>query len=994
MRFILFALLWCWPFFATGQELFMKVFNHLNGLPTNTIYDLAVSKKGYLYLATDYGIYNFNGKEFKILPLFECKATTFTDLCFDYKGRLWTRNFSNEIFCLERDTLRLMTHYFSDRSDDLSISRLLTAEQGVYINDQLRVIRLDLKTMRTTDVVTAKDFDRPTASLWDFTIDSSGNIYMKSNNNLWLKPAGKPIVEFSDKFSDDIKVAEGHLGYNFGIIHYTPILEKELTVYDIYSTNSYTHRSQPLPMVNKALRGVKLARNSIWFCSANGLYHYKETGELDMVLSRDYYVTKIVQDFEGGYWISTIGHGLIYIPNLNTRWTRTQTGYFTVLAKQDEKTILVGANQGQILAVDTSGRTVFNYTSSRASDIQFIHFDSLQRRLYHSLGYHSLNNNVSVASLPLSKTLLRLDENHLIIGLHNGAYVLHEDIYKPVRLSKEIAVRLDSSSFSWNSSFNSNNNFPLLLRYGRVRSSCDGTENSFFMAFVDGLYVFDKKMLSSRQITTGLGRPIYATSLAKSGDTLWVGTFQQGIFAIDQNTNQIIANYTTDQGLSSNQTNKIFIDNDKLWILSAQGIDLLNIQIGTIENASKKYTLDMTAINDVFIMGQYLWLSSNDGLLRMDNIKSQTATQPRIIIHSVKYGPKEFSPYTPYSLVLGQSGQELALTFEVLSFRNRQNLNYEYRILASNSYWTNIEWKNINISENKMKIPLLPAGNYTLQLRIKDSNLSIRFPQYQFKFQLYPSFFESRQFKAIWTIVFAAIVWLSSHIYHSYYLKWTSLRVRVISSQLTSLRARMNPHFLNNTLNTIQALVQADNKKLALKSVEHFSILMRRVLDTSAEENISLSKEFEALQTYLELERLRFRQELKSTIVFDFAPDVRPEAIRLPSMIIQPIVENAIKHGLMHKSGKKEIDIRCFFGNNDNLFIVIADNGVGRQAARLINARRKFSHTSFASDATQKRIELINQLRNKEIQIETIDRYDSAQQPLGTTVIISIPMRH
>jgi LytS/YehU family sensor histidine kinase len=176
--------------------------------------------------------------------------------------------------------------------------------------------------------------------------------------------------------------------------------------------------------------------------------------------------------------------------------------------------------------------------------------------------------------------------------------------------------------------------------------------------------------------------------------------------------------------------------------------------------------------------------------------------------------------------------------------------------------------------------------------------------------------------------------------------------------------------------------------------IQKGSLLMRRVLDTSAEENITLSKEFDALQTYLELERLRFRQELKSTIVFDFSPDVRPDAIRLPSMIIQPIVENAIKHGLMHKSGKKEIDIRCFFGNNDNLFIVIADNGIGRRAARLINARRKFSHTSFASDATQKRIALINQLRNKEVQIETIDRYDSAQQPLGTTVIISIPMRY
>jgi ligand-binding sensor domain-containing protein/two-component sensor histidine kinase len=994
MRFFLFALLWCWPFFATGQELFMKVFNHLNGLPTNTIYDLAVSKKGYIYLATDYGIYSFNGKEFKMLPLFECKATTFTDLCFDYKGRLWTRNFSNEIFCLERDTLRLMTPYFSANSDNLSISRLLTADQGVYINDQLRVIRLDLKTMRTADVVTAKDFAQPTASLWDFAIDSSGNIYMKSNNNLWLKPSGGELIEFSEKFSDKVKMGEGHLGYDFGIVHYTPILEKQLTVYDIYSTNTYTHRSKPLVLVNKALRGVKLAPNSIWFCSAYGLYHYKETGELDMVLSRDYYTTKIVQDFEGGYWVATIGNGLIYIPNLNTRWTRAGAGYFTVLGKQDEKTILVGANQGQILAVDTSGRTVFNYTPSRANDIQFIFFDSLQRRLYHSLGYHSLDNNVSVASLPLSKTLLRLDANHLIIGLHNGAYVVHQDIYRAVALHKEVAVRLDSSGFGWNSSFNTNNNFPLLLRYGRVRSSCHGTANSFFMAFVDGLFVFDKKTLRSRQITTGLGRPIYATSLTKAGDTLWVGTFQQGLFAINQNTNEIIANYTTDHGLSSNQTNKIFIDNDKLWILSAQGIDLLSIQVGIIENVSKKYTLDMTAINDVLIMGQYLWLSSNDGLLRMDNVKSQNASQPRIVIHKIKYGPKEFNPYSPYSLILGQSGQQLELFFEILSFRNRQNLNYEYRILGTNTNWTNIGWENIDIVENKMKMPFLPSGNYTLQLRVKDSNLSVRFPQYQFKFQIYPSFLESRQFKALWAIVLAAVIWLCSYIYHNYYLKWNTLRVKVISSQLTSLRARMNPHFLNNTLNTIQALVQADNKKLALKSVEHFSILMRRVLDTSAEENITLSKEFDALQTYLELERLRFRQELKSTIVFDFSPDVRPDAIRLPSMIIQPIVENAIKHGLMHKSGKKEIDIRCFFGNNDNLFIVIADNGIGRRAARLINARRKFSHTSFASDATQKRIALINQLRNKEVQIETIDRYDSAQQPLGTTVIISIPMRY
>jgi ligand-binding sensor domain-containing protein len=987
MRFFLLVLLWCWPLFLSGQELFMKVFNHLNGLPTNTIYDIAASKKGYLYLATDYGIYSFNGREFKMLPLFECKATTFTDLCFDYKGRLWTRNFSNEIFCLERDTLRLMTRYFSKDSDNLSISRLLAADQGVYINDQLRVIRLDLKTMKTRDVVEPKEFERRTVSLWDFAIDSSGNIYMKSDNNLWVKRAGRGITTFVAAMSPELNAAEGHFGYNFGVVHYTPILEKELRVYDIYSPDSYANRSKPILKAAKGLRGVKLSPSSIWFCSASGLFHYKENGDLDMVLPEEYYTTKIVQDFEGGYWVATIGHGLIYIPNLNTRWTRAKSGYFTVLEAQDEKTILVGANQGGILAVDTSGRTVFNYMPKGVNDIQFIYFDSLRQRVYHTSGYHSLNNNLSTVNSPLNKTLLRLDEKHMIVGAHNGAYIINEDINKAVALPKPASEKLDSTALAWYRSLN--NNFALLLRYGRVRASCNGLATTFFMAFVDGLFVFDKQTLSSKPITTGLGRPIYATSLTKAGDTLWVGTFQQGIFAINQNTNNIIAHYTTDQGLSSNQSNKIFIAEDRLWILSAQGIDLLNIKIGLIENVSKKYTLDMTAINDVLIMGRYLWLSSNEGLLRMDNIKGQTTSPPRLIIHNINYGAQPFNPYSPYSLVLGKSGEQLQFIFETISFRNRQKLSYEYRILGLNRYW-----QNIDAVEQKITLPVLPSGKYILQFRIKDPNLTISYPQYQFKFQIYPSFLKSTEFKGVLSIVLATIIWLITYLYNTYYLKWHSMHIKVITSQLTSLRARMNPHFLNNTLNTIQALVQADDKKLAIQSIAHFSTLMRRVLDTSAEENITLTKELDALQTYLELERLRFRQELKSTIVFDFPPDVKPENLRLPSMIIQPIVENAIKHGLMHKSGKKELNIECFLGSNNNLFIVITDNGIGRKAAALINAHRPVSHVSFATDATEKRIELINQLRTTEIEIEieTIDRYDSSQQSLGTTVILSIPL--
>jgi LytS/YehU family sensor histidine kinase len=135
---------------------------------------------------------------------------------------------------------------------------------------------------------------------------------------------------------------------------------------------------------------------------------------------------------------------------------------------------------------------------------------------------------------------------------------------------------------------------------------------------------------------------------------------------------------------------------------------------------------------------------------------------------------------------------------------------------------------------------------------------------------------------------------------------------------------------------------------------------MRKVLDASGRESISLQDEIDILDLYLELEKLRFGKDFEYTI--QVASTIDTYKIELPSMIIQPFIENAIKHGLLHKKGNKELTIH--FELNEKLICTIIDNGVGRKRSEEIKKRLTEQHQSFATEATQKRIELLNQYAN------------------------------
>lgn len=220
-------------------------------------------------------------------------------------------------------------------------------------------------------------------------------------------------------------------------------------------------------------------------------------------------------------------------------------------------------------------------------------------------------------------------------------------------------------------------------------------------------------------------------------------------------------------------------------------------------------------------------------------------------------------------------------------------------------------------------------------------------------------------------------------------LQEADLNKRINDLSFSVLRSQMNPHFIFNVLNTIQSFVMLKDKKTVSDYLGKFSEMMRKFLETNNQRLITLQEEIDILRLYLDLEKARFGESLLISQEVD--PELEISEIQVPPFIIQPYAENAIKHGLFHKEGEKRLDIRINKSTPTNeIEIVIDDNGIGREKSEDINKSRE-SHFSFANDANNKRIELINNLYNKKATIRIKDKTNPDSSPSGTTVIINLP---
>jgi len=219
------------------------------------------------------------------------------------------------------------------------------------------------------------------------------------------------------------------------------------------------------------------------------------------------------------------------------------------------------------------------------------------------------------------------------------------------------------------------------------------------------------------------------------------------------------------------------------------------------------------------------------------------------------------------------------------------------------------------------------------------------------------------------------------------------LRLQATRLQMKALRAQMNPHFLFNALNSIQHYITSNEVTFAAKYLSKFAKLMRRSLEYSDEEIISLEEEVEFLHDYLEINaKLRFGDKLSYIITVD--EELEEDIIGVPTMIIQPYVENAIEHGLRPKeNGCIQVNFYAM-EEDDCLLCVIEDNGVGREKAKALQqaSTNHQDHKSMGTSITEKRLQILHNSEEAASFVNIIDLFDAQGEPIGTRVEVVIPI--
>jgi len=223
-------------------------------------------------------------------------------------------------------------------------------------------------------------------------------------------------------------------------------------------------------------------------------------------------------------------------------------------------------------------------------------------------------------------------------------------------------------------------------------------------------------------------------------------------------------------------------------------------------------------------------------------------------------------------------------------------------------------------------------------------------------------------------------------LYRQYQLKNDK---KLLTLEQTMLRSQMNPHFLFNSLNSIKLYIINNEKKNAVHYLNKFSKLVRKILEASSLKEISLADELETVELYMNIENIRFSNEINFNITID--DDIDIHTVKIPSLILQPFLENALWHGLSSKDGEKNIDLQVSSGNSNFIDISITDNGVGRDAAEIIKKSKVLKRKSVGIEITKERLANFARDYQNTFELTIIDLFDKEHNATGTRVVLHIP---
>lgn len=946
---------------TAAQHPFHYSVNDDNGLPSNEVYDLDQDEFGYIWIGCNAGLYRYDGIRFEKYKNSRQNAVAISSLSFSKDKRLFCQNFFGQIFSVSHDSLTI----FADVKEKVRAHPEFTVDQtnNVWIGMPDGILKINADGSREhlfKDSMTVLEMESSKEGTV-YVIDKFGQVWMisESANGKYLKKTisttkqslANNMCAFKKQNDRLFLLASRNVAHSHSIFE---IKNNELITIAKLEGSNFAEYIYTAAYIN----------NTLWVGTSNGAYLLDKNGSVKVNLFPKDKISDIFQDREGTMWFSTLQSGLFAIPHidlavLNTTNSSLTDNNITALRSIGKNTLLAGTYTGDIVKFNTKTESL-------------THLPRKANELY---------RNVTA--------IIPFDQNTIVAG--RGVFSVidmarnKEERYTTTYI-RDMTIVGDSIIFASTQTIGSISNIPNLVKskeYARhsikavsgKKVAYDTIDKTVWATLNEGLAYMEASDFKPFYVD---GNPLFCNTLYTDKNGLWAGTVDDGVYNIKQR--KIDLHLTAANGMKGNNIKCITSYNDTLYIATDECINI-RLPNGSFAYIKHADGINAKEINAISVDGDYIYIGTLRGLFYVPvSTDFRNHVKPNISISSVI--TDGIRRWTTKNIKLNYDNKDILINFSAVALKSRGKFQYKYRILGFKE-----SWETLPASINYVRLNHLPAGNFSFEVlavnedRIPSTTATV-------SFSVASPFWQQLWFYALLVILASLLVTGLFVMRINRIKRKAEMRNQLTNSQLTALKAQMNPHFMYNTLNSIQDLVLQNDVKNSNYYLSRYSSLMRKILDTSESDEIELAEEVETLKLYLELEQLRFGSDFLFSI--NLGPGVDPNSTHIPSMIIQPFVENAMKHGLLHKKGKKELSIE-FTISGQFLTCCITDNGIGRDRSAEIRKRSPQPHKSFATKATEKRLSLINQNRDKKIKLTINDLYEDGNAS-GTQVVLNIPL--
>jgi ligand-binding sensor domain-containing protein len=472
-------------------------------------------------------------------------------------------------------------------------------------------------------------------------------------------------------------------------------------------------------------------------------------------------------------------------------------------------------------------------------------------------------------------------------------------------------------------------------------------------------------------------------------DSFLIGTYGGGLNIFDREKLEF-KSITTENGLPNDVVYGILpADGDTYWLSTNDGLVKYNRSTGTF----KQYTMSHYLQGLEFNEGAY-WKSSTgtlyfggpDGFnFFQSNPKPTKSKPPKVVLTSFQIleNKVEFDKDINHldQVEIKYNEDLISFEFAALSFTNSSENIYEYQLQGYDEKWINSGKRRVAYYGH------LSPGSYTFKVKGATHDGVWSKIDKVIRVVVQPPYWQTWWFKLLMVVLAIAVIGLIFFIRTKTLAR--SYQHQMVDLELKALRSQMNPHFIFNSLNSIQYFVLKNEPKTAYTYLTKFSSLMRMILSNSSLKHITIQAELDWLETYLDLEKVRLENQLEYKL--ETRQDIDKENTMIPSMLIQPYVENAIIHGLLPKEHNRQLRV-TFSIENEQIHCLIEDNGIGRVHSKKINAKRTKKYKSQGIKLTGERLAILTQNLKIKPELKIIDLYDEQGNPTGTQVRIVIPI--